>query len=405
MKNERFHVLPSDYRKYENKSIEKALDRKTISQDDAKLIREFAAETTVTNNLSPVRRYKLVSNLLTSCRFLPAVKDMTLGTVYDGLDQLRNGKKEDGDPYAKNTMADLVRFSKRYLLWLSENGHIEIPKDKLKKIKQPAYNYQTKTEDDILTEEEVRRIIDAARSTRYKAIISIMYEGGLRSCEVASLQWQDVTFNNWGARIRTDGKTGKPRSIPIISYRDYLAAWKAEYPKDASGENFVFLNMHGKPLQYRGVVKSIQRFAQEAGITKKVTLHTFRHSRVTHALRGGMQETICKKVFWGNENTNMIATYSHLVDDDTDRAFAKLAGVELPDVGPKSEALTPIQCPRCTHVNPPGNLHCGKCGLALTEEAQAAYDTTVTRVEELLNSPNGPEVLMTAMAHLRAKQK
>lgn len=404
MKNERFHVLPQDYRKYETRSIDKALDRGTITPEDANLIREFAAETTITNNLSPVRRYKLVSNLLTSCRFLPSVKDMTLGAVYDGLDALRNGKKENGDQYAQNTKADLIRFSKRYLLWLSENGHIEIPRDKLKKIKQPAYNHLTKNEDDILTEEEIRRIIDAARTTRYKAIIGVMYEGGLRSSEVASLQWQDVTFYKWGARIRTDGKTGKPRSIPIISFRDYLAAWKAEYPKEATGENFVFLNMHGKPLQYRGVVKSIQKFAKAAGIETKVTLHTFRHSRVTHALRGGMQETICKKVFWGNETTSMIATYSHLVDDDTDRAFAKLAGVELPDDEPLSEALMPIQCPRCMHVNPPGGQYCGKCGLPLTEEAQHTYESVIAEVEERMTLPGGPEVIFEAMARMRDKQ-
>lgn len=405
MKNERFHVLPQDYRKYEDRSIEKALNRETITSDDARLIREFAAETTITNNLSPQRRFKLVSNLLTSYRFLPSIHEMTLGTVYDGLDSLRNGKQVSGKPYTQNSMADFVRFSKRYLMWLSENGHIDVPHEKLQKIKQPRYNHQTKTEDDILTEDEVRRIIDAARSTRYKAIISVMYEGGLRSSEVASMQWQDVTFNDWGARIRTDGKTGKPRSIPIISYRDYLAAWKAEYPGKATGENFVFLNMHGKPLQYRGVAKSIQKFAKAAGIDKKVTLHTFRHSRVTHALRGGMQETICKKVFWGNETTNMIATYSHLVDEDTDRAFAKLAGVDLPDVGPKSEALTPIQCPRCTHVNPPGNQHCGKCGLPLTEEAQATYEAAMAYLEKKMVSTNGPELLMTAMMNMAEKQK
>ena len=43
-----------------------------------------------------------------------------------------------------------------------------------------------------------------------------------------------------------------------------------------------------------------------------------------------MQETLAKRVFWGNEDTNMITCYSHLVDDDADRAFAKLAGLTSP---------------------------------------------------------------------------
>lgn len=403
MKNERFHVDPEGYRKYETRSIENALKGGVITSHDADLIREFAAETTITNDLSPSRRFKLVSNLTSSYKVLPAVDDMTLGNIYDSLDKLKHRKKPNGKPYTNNTIADHLRFTKRYLIWLAENGHIDLPVEKLRKIKTPGYSQKTKTEEDILTEDEVKRIIDAARSARYKAIIGVMYEGGLRSSDIASMQWQDVTFEDWGAEIRTDGKTGKPRTIPIIAYCDYLALWKAEYPGDARGENFVFLNMYGKPLQYRGFSKAIKKFTKAAGIEKKVTPHTFRHTRVTHALRGGMQETIAKKIFWGNEVTSMIATYTHLARDDVRRACAELAGVTLPDVEAKSITLDPVQCSRCTHVNPPGTRFCGKCGLALTEEAQATYDRAISEADRRVISPGGPEVFFEATARMRDK--
>ena len=330
MKNERFHVEPGSYQTYEDRSIEKGLASNRITEKDAELIRSFAYETGIANNLSPQRRFKLVTNLMTACHYLPNIDKMNLATVYAGISSMQNGVRTTGKKYTINTLADLVRFSKRYLIWLVQNGYVNLPLEKLQKIKPPAYDLHTKSDEDILTENEVKQLIDAAKSVRYKALLGVMYEGGLRSAEIGSLQWKDVLFTSWGARIKTNVKTGKMRSIPIIAYHQYLASWKSQYPGVPEGDNFVFVNMHKRPLQYRGLAKALEKFRVAAKIEKPITLHTLRHSRITHALRGGMQETLAKRVFWGNEDTNMITCYSHLVDDDADRAFAKLAGLTSP---------------------------------------------------------------------------
>lgn len=151
-------------------------------------------------------------------------------------------------------------------------------------------------------------------------------------------------------------------------------------------------------MQYRGLAKAISLFAKDAGITKNVTPHIFRHSRITHALRGGMQETLAKRAFWGNETTPMIATYSHLVDDDADRAFARLAGVELPDQDNGPGAMSPVQCPRCLHINEPGAAACRQCGLLLTESAQADYERTLNALEQILSRPEGIALLLEVQA-------
>ena len=404
MKNERFHVDPASYQKYEERSIEKGLKAGIITPHDANLIKSFAYETGVTNNLSPARRFKLVTNLMTSYRFLPPVEKMNLSNVFPAIYSIQQGKRMNGKKFTQNTIADLIRFSKRYLIWLAENGHISIPIEKIRKIKTPAYNLKTKSDEDILTEDEVKKLIQSAKSIRYRALLGVMYEAGLRSSEIASLQWQDVIFFHWGARIKTSGKTGKSRSIPIIVYHEFLAQWRATYPGTPEGENFVFVNMHLKPLQYRGLAKTLDNFRKAAGIERKITLHTLRHSRITHALRGGLQETQVKKTFWGNESTDMIAVYCHLVDEDADRAFAKLAGVELPGIEPRSKAIDPIQCKRCTTINPPGIEHCIKCGLALTKRAQMTYDSAISNIEEILGMPGGIEILGEALARLRERE-
>lgn len=371
MTNNRFHQVPQTYREYERRSIQTAIDDDRLTKRDASLISEFVAEEAVIKNLSPQRRYKLAYTLCTSSRYFPSIGDLSLTEIYDGFGSLRQATMPNGKPYKPNTIADLTKISKRFLIFLAENQYIPVPVDKIKKIRTSSFDVQTKTAEDILTEEEVKAIIAATKSVRYQAMIAIMYEAGLRPIDIASLRWKDISFYSWGARIRTDEKTGMERSIPIILYTQYLADWKASYPGTPEGENLVFINMRGLPMQYKGFSKAVSIFAKDAGIKRHITPHIFRHSRITHALRNGLQETIAKKVFWGNEGTDMIKTYAHLVDGDADRAFATLAGVKLEEAKPGS-ALDPVQCEQCHMINPPGSRYCARCGIGLIPEAIAA---------------------------------
>ncbi len=400
MENERFHHSAEEYFAFAEKSLTAAEEEGRITPEDAGLIREYVAESS--SKLSPGRQFKTTYTLIAVRRYLPPFLETKKADLLAGINRMRYAKKDDGTPYAKNTIADYVRFTKRFFLWLAKRGYVEIPADVIKEIKNPQYNTQTKTEDNILTGEEVSRLIEAAKSIKYKALLGVMYEAGLRSGEVASLKWKDVTFHEWGAKIRTAEKTGRLRTIPIISYRQFLADWKASYPGDPTGDNFVFLTSRGDPMQYRGLAKAVSNFAKAAGIKKKITLHSFRHSRITHALRGGMQETLAKKAFWGNQSTQMIATYSHLVDEDVDNAFAALAGVELPVSGRASEAPEPVQCPNCHLVMPPGSRFCGRCGMTLTAEAAETVNTVIKAAEAVVANPNDPEAL-TILLEARAK--
>ncbi len=287
------------------------------------------------------------------------------------------------------------------VLWLIENGHVRIDFEKVKKIRVPAYTPKVKSEDDILTEEEVKRIIETPRSLRYRALLGILYEGGFRIQEMAYLRWRDVIFFEWGCRIRTDGKTEKERNVPIIAYRELLAQWRTEHP-DPSPDNFVFVNYHNRPLKYQSIEKAIQGFCAEAGIQKHITPHIFRHSRVTHVLRAGMQETIAKKTFWGNINTDMVATYAHLTSDDAQDEFARLAGIEIPEREKAVSELQPVQCPTCHKVMPPGFRFCARCGLTLTAEAAESLNTVIRAAEAVIVNPNDPEAL-TILLEARAK--
>lgn len=98
----------------------------------------------------------------------------------------------------------------------------------------------------------------------------------------------------------------------------------------------------------------------------------------------------------------MIATYSHLVDEDVDNAFAALAGVELPESDRASESPEPVQCGQCHCVMPPGSRFCARCGMTLTVEAAESLNTVIRAAEAVISNPNDPEVL-TILLEARAR--
>ena len=382
MENTIFNGTNDQYKLYQAHSIKNALDAENINKDEANLIKEFITEIGIQNNLSDIRKMKLTGNLCQSLKYLePSLTDATIGDIYQAFEGIKSGKTKNDTPYTQNTISDLQRILKRFLKWSVENGYVKLDLRKIERIKVTRGLSVTKTEADILTEEEVTKLINTPKSIRYRALLGVLYEGGFRIKEIACLKWDDVRFLNWGCRIRTNGKTGKERVVPILTYGEYLAKYKSEHP-DPNPDSLVFLNEHNKPLKYQSFCKVLSKFCKEAGIDKPITPHTLRHSRITHCLRRGMQETICKKTFWGNQTTNMIQVYGHLTPDDSEKAFARIAGIDIPDDDNKDHAADPIQCMRCHTINPPGARFCSKCGMSLTGDSMKEYDTALAYLED-----------------------
>lgn len=398
-----FHARTDQYRTYETHSIEKAIQEGRVAPEDVSYVKGFLAEADSAGDLSPQRKFKLACNLMNVIQYLPPVQNLILADVYTARAAIKEAKRGDGELYSQNTVADLIRILKRYVTWLAENGYVTIDLQKLKKtVKVPAYTSKTKTEDVILTEEEVAKLINTPRSIRYRAFLAVLYEGGFRVHEVARMKWSDVRFSEWGCRIRTDGKTEKERLVPIIAYRELLAQWQTEHP-DPQPDNYVFLNYHNKPLKYRSLAKTFRKYAEDAGIQKHVTPHILRHSRITHVLRRGMQETLAKECFWGNPNSDMLKVYSHLTADDAEIAFARIAGVEIPEEEEHSTAMDPVQCTQCHAINPPGSQHCCRCGFGLTPEARGTIQGVMAELQILLG--DDPSLVIESVQELRKKKQ
>ncbi|HOK80888.1 MAG TPA: site-specific tyrosine recombinase XerD [bacterium] len=164
-----------------------------------------------------------------------------------------------------------------------------------------------------LTYEEVEKILDAANGTdqqglRDRAMMELLYSSGLRVGELVSLKIHDI--NILEGTVKVKGKGSKERIVPVGSYAlNYLF----DYLKKRSGfrSDFVFLNKKGKVLTTRSVERIVKKYAKKAGIIKKITPHTFRHSFATHLLdRGADLRTVQEML--GHSDIATTQIYTHI---------------------------------------------------------------------------------------------
>jgi site-specific recombinase XerD len=355
--------------------IERYLHEERITADDARLISEFIAERRAAGGISPRRADKLAYTLLGWRRFIEPFSSLTVGTVYIGIEAVKHAEHRLGRPFKQNTLFDHVAILKQFLLWMIENEYSVLPEKKIKAIKTPRKDTKTKTASQLLTPEEVQTLIKFCRSSRDRAMIMTLYEGGFRPGEICQLAWGDLKSDQKGIAVNVNFKTGITRYIRLVMAKQYIAEWRADYPLPVTDKSPVFLSEIRTPLTWHSIAVQIRRIAKRAGITKHLTPHLFRHSRITHLLQEGAKESTVKLMMWGSLSTDMLTTYAHLTGRDIDDDISRLYGLEEDKNEKKNARLEPRRCQACNLINPPGEDYCRGCMEALSPEAIANEDS------------------------------
>lgn len=170
----------------------------------------------------------------------------------------------------------------------------------------------------ILGREDVQSLLnqpDPGRplGLRDKAMIELLYATGVRVSELISLQTHMVNLE--GDYLTVKGKGAKVRMIPFGKWaREILQRYLKEVrPKFSRGRSspFLFLTRSGKALTRQGFWKLIRRYALAAGIEKKVSPHTLRHSFATHLLEGGADLRSVQSML-GHADISTTQIYTHV---------------------------------------------------------------------------------------------
>ncbi len=170
---------------------------------------------------------------------------------------------------------------------------------------------------DILSTDEIDRIIAAvdgpsAKELRDSAMLEVLYSCGLRVSELTSLRLSDLFFGE--GYIRVIGKGDKQRLVPIsAAARDRIQRYLEQRPSSRSGEDTVFLSNRGARLTRVMIFTIIKEAARRAGIEKRISPHTFRHSFATHLLEGGAGIRQVQELL-GHESILTTEIYTHLDD-------------------------------------------------------------------------------------------
>lgn len=171
---------------------------------------------------------------------------------------------------------------------------------------------------DVLSVEEIDSLIgaidlSAPEGQRNRAILEILYSCGLRVSELCNLKLSDLYMEQ--GFIKVNGKGSKQRLVPIsprgIRELEYYFVDRNAVTIKPGYEDFIFISKRGKNISRIMVFHIIKQLADNIGLKKNISPHTFRHSFATHLLEGGANLRAIQSML-GHESIGTTEIYTHI---------------------------------------------------------------------------------------------
>ncbi len=206
-----------------------------------------------------------------------------------------------------------VSTLRTYYKFLLSEGHVT--RDPSERLETPR---GWRALPDVLSVDEIERLLAAPQLDeplvfRDRAMLELAYGAGLRVSEWIGVSTRDLLFDE--ALVRVFGKGGKERVVPIGgkaigAVATYLRELRPTLER-GRGRSTLFLNARGEPLTRMGAWKILRKHVDRAGITKRVTPHTLRHSFATHLLEGGADLRAVQEML-GHADISTTQIYTHV---------------------------------------------------------------------------------------------
>jgi len=286
-------------------------------------------------------------------------------------------ERKDWAPATK----DIYRVSlKRFYKWLL--GNDEFYPECIRWLKRASTARKNVLPEELLTPEDVQKMVDASENPRDKCFISMLYESGCRVGEIAGIQIKHISFDEYGAQVMVNGKTG-PRRIRLISSVHYLRYWLELHPFKEDGNHCLWpiltTKNRGKMVGYEDILRIIRINRVKAGVTKRTNPHSFRHARATELAKMGLNESQLEGLLGWIHGSNMPQIYLHLSGKDIDGALLKAYGLQA-----KEDVTTKRKCARCSILNDVSSTFCKDCGMPLTMKAAVDNEDKTRELHEKL---------------------
>lgn len=287
--------LPEEYLNKKGKTLKKPAPPRVISEEAQGKILKF--------------KYWLRSK---------RYSERTIATYLDSLKTFFSFFPER--PIHKLTVSDVIRFNNDYILKekLSSSFQNQVI-NAVKLFYSQVQNKDMHVEDlprprrerklpNVLSKEEIKRLLDAPTNLKHKAMLSLVYACGLRCGETLRLRPMHIDANRNILMIK-GGKGNKDRIVPLSSrivslLRDYFKIFK---PK-----NYLFEGAKaGEPYDERSLQCVLKQSLAKAKIAKPATLHWLRHSYATHLLEAGTDLRYIQEIL-GHSSSKTTEIYTHV---------------------------------------------------------------------------------------------
>ncbi len=176
----------------------------------------------------------------------------------------------------------------------------------------------------VLSEAETVSILSKVKNLKHKCLLMTCYSGGLRISEVLNLKPADIDSSRM--LIQVKGGKGKKDRVTLLSVK--LLDLLREYYKMYKPGEYLFTGQMGGKYSSRSAQKVLKEATRKAGIKKKVTLHTLRHSFATHLLENGTDIRYIQSLL-GHASPKTTQIYTHITTKGIDQIQNPLDKLEI----------------------------------------------------------------------------
>lgn len=286
--------------------------KKSSEKENSELLRKFEQYLALEKALSP---HTLDAYIHDIEKLLAHLDTQAIGVLEVKLDDLEHflATLHDASITARS-QARILSGIRAFYRYLVLDGYIE--SDPTLLLESPKIGLRLP---EVLSVKEIDMLLDAIdlsarEGHRNRAIIETMYSCGLRVSEACNLKLSDLYLRE--GFIKVEGKGQKQRLVPISAQAvdeimTYLTL-RAEIPLKAGHEDYLFVSAHRKTKLSRiTLFHIITELSAQAGIRKRISPHTLRHSFATHLLEGGANLRVIQSLL-GHEDIGTTEIYTHI---------------------------------------------------------------------------------------------
>ncbi len=260
---------------------------------------------TTENYVRDVDKLKLYAQMLNPPKTVQQITESDIRSFLHYLADLELGPK---------TRARIISGLKTFYKYLSLENEVSV--SPLELIESPKLGRDLP---DVLSVNEIEMLLEAIdhstlEGQRNRSIIETLYGCGLRVSELVNLEIENIYLNE--SILRVIGKGNKERLVPLgreakKHIEIYLNEIRVQQPVKPEFEHILYLNRRGRQLTREMIFTVVKNLGVKAGITKKVSPHSFRHSFATHLIEGGADLRAVQEML-GHESITTTEIYTHV---------------------------------------------------------------------------------------------